>query len=66
MNFNIDPREGEALLRAIESYLPELERSLSRIEHRPRERHELAVDDELLIGIRNRLRVALERDPVGS
>ena len=42
MNFPIDVREAEALVRALDSYLPELEFALSRVEQ-PRDRHELVL-----------------------
>jgi hypothetical protein len=58
MDFAIDRREAEALLSALDSYLPELEHSLSRVP-RVRDRHELVVQDELLIRVRDRLRARL-------
>jgi hypothetical protein len=52
-------REAEALVQALDSYLPELEFELARIK-RPRDRHGLVERDQMLIGLRERLGAALD------
>lgn len=54
MNLPIDAREAEALLRALDNYLPELEYELSRVKLE-RDRHDLVRRDELLRTVRNRI-----------
>jgi hypothetical protein len=54
MDFPIDTREASALLKALDSYLPELEYELARVKLE-RDRHELVVEDELLRALRGRL-----------
>lgn len=63
MNFPIDVREAEALLQALDSYLPELEYELARVKLE-RDRHELVVRDQLLRTIRSRLDATLH--PTGA
>jgi hypothetical protein len=54
MNLPLNAREAEALRRALDDYLPELEYELARMK-RERERHELVQHDELLRTLRNRI-----------
>lgn len=54
MNFPIDAREAEALLQALDNYLPELEYELARVKLE-RDRHELVRRDQLLRELRARL-----------
>lgn len=63
MNFTIDTREAEALLQALDSYLPELEYELARVKLE-RDRHELVVRDQLLRDLRARLDATLH--PTGA
>lgn len=58
MNFPIDAREAEALLQALDSYLPELEYELARVKLE-RDRHELVQRDQLLRDLRARLDATL-------
>jgi hypothetical protein len=63
MNLPIDAREAEALLRALDNYLPELEHGLSRVKLE-RDRHELAQRDDILRALQNRLRGVLRESEV--
>jgi hypothetical protein len=54
MNLPLNLCEAEALLCALGSYIPELERELVSID-RPRERHDLVEREELLRCLRERL-----------
>lgn len=58
MNFPMDAREAEALLQALDSYLPELEYELARVKLE-RDRHELVLRDQLLRDLRARLDATL-------
>lgn len=58
MNFPIDVSEAEALLQALDSYLPELEYELARVKLE-RDRHSLVVRDQLLRTLRARLDATL-------
>jgi hypothetical protein len=63
MNLPIDAREAEALMRALDNYLPELEYELSRVKLE-RDRHSLVERDELLRVVRNRLDGVLRQSEV--
>lgn len=63
MNLPIDAREAEALMRALDNYLPELEYELSRVKLE-RDRHELVQRDSLLRLVRNRLDGVLRESEV--
>lgn len=65
MNLTIDETEALTLLGAIDNYLPELEFTLSRVD-RPRERHALVVQDELLRALRERIAAALAADQAAA
>jgi hypothetical protein len=63
MNLPLNAREAEALLRALDNYLPELEHGLSRVKLE-RDRHELAQRDDILRALQNRLRGVLRETEV--
>ena len=54
MQINLDSHEVSALLRALDSYLPELEFELARIKLE-RHRHDLVALDQTLRQLRERL-----------
>lgn len=63
MNLPINEREAQALLSALENYLPELEHGLSRVKLE-RDRHDLAQRDDILRALQNRLRGVLRESEV--
>lgn len=62
MNFPMDVSEAQALLQALDSYLPELEYELARVKLE-RDRHELVQRDQLLRDLRARLDATLRPTP---
>jgi hypothetical protein len=61
MDITLSAREAEAVLRALDTYLPQLEFELARVKLE-RDRHEYVVLDETLRALHARLRSSASDD----